>query len=321
MRVNTASKALLTAGSLLLLYIVGSGSWAGAPEPAGAGGHAIAGQPAPWAKPVYRIDTGRFVTLPQMDEALANAEGNRGKKDIGASAPEGEIRCLTLPHHLPAAGLSIYALKQVASAEEKPEVVILLGPNHGNTGPAAAVTSANWQTPYGEVGSREDLVAALVEEGMAEESPSILEGEHSMGLVIPWLAKFLPGAKVVPLIFYYGYPLDDLERLFAFLEAQIGQKYLLIVSADFSHHHARDEAARLDRKTISLLETNDWRAIAGLSSDYLDCPTLVAAMMRFGSAQGMEGPAVLAHTNTGFLTGVSSQEVTSYFVLAYTERE
>jgi hypothetical protein len=56
-----------------------------------------------------------------------------------------------------------------------------------------------------------------------------------------------------------------------------------------------------------------------LTSNHIDCPTLVAAVVRYGLDRGWEGPVVMGNTNSGFLMGVTDQEVASYFVLAWHE--
>ncbi|MCL2166807.1 MAG: AmmeMemoRadiSam system protein B, partial [Clostridiales bacterium] len=128
-----------------------------------------------------------------------------------------------------------------------------------------------------------------------------------------------PEAKVVPVIFHDQYPPADLAKLLDALDPWLNAHTLLLVSVDFSHHHNREEAANLDRTTASLLQNGDWRGIAALDSNYLDSSTLVAALLRYGQAKGWEGPDIVAHTNSGYLTGVGNQEVTSYFVLSFTE--
>ncbi|MCL2121153.1 MAG: AmmeMemoRadiSam system protein B [Clostridiales bacterium] len=269
--------------------------------------------------PPHRIDTERFIHRSGMEDALAFSKAGFSAPFISERAYEGTLRALTLPHHAPAASLLIYALQRLSEADDKPDTVILLGPNHTNTGPPAALTRSLWQTPYGRVDPDEEILDALLREGLAAESPELFEQEHSIGFVIPWLAKFLPEAKVAPVIFHYQYPTADLAKLLDTLEPWLSAHTLLLVSVDFSHHHHREEAAILDRTTASLLQSGDWRGIAGLGSDYLDCPTLVAALLRYGQDKGWEGPDIVAHTNSGYLTGIGNQEVASYFVLSFTE--
>ena len=244
-----------------------------------------------------------------------------GSRAVQEASPGKEIRCLVLPHHYPAAGLSVHALRQVAAQDRLPELVVVLGPNHANIGEPAMTTDAAWATPFGTVLPRMAGIHALSGTGLVEVSSRVFEEEHSMGMVIPWVAHFLPDAEVVPLLLHYRYPLPELEKLLESLAAHAaGEKeMLLIVSADFSHHHTRDEAEALDRLTAAYLAEGNWRAISRLSSEYLDSPTLVAAMMRFAESRGYQGPAVMAHTNAGFLTGDAYSETASYFVLAYGE--
>lgn len=270
--------------------------------------------------PVYRwIDTGRFIRLDDMEEALAASEEYRLNEPDGLTEADGRIRCLTLPHHLPAAGLSIRALRRMEARDGQPDIVILLGPNHANAGPAAAVTSARWLTPYGIVTPEEEIIETLAGLGLAEEGAEVFEQEHSIGAVIPWLSRFLPEAKIVPLIFHHQYPVEKLESILEALEPWLDQGALLLLSVDFSHHQTRDGAEKNDRETAALLDKGDWRRLSRLSGDYIDCPTVMAAIMRFASARDWLGPAVIDHTNAGFLTGAADQEVTSYFVLAYTD--
>ncbi|MCL1805278.1 MAG: AmmeMemoRadiSam system protein B [Clostridiales bacterium] len=266
------------------------------------------------------IDTESFLRREYMEDTLRAYEDGvyEAWTDASGITGEGRIRCLTLPHHLPGAGLSVFALRQIIARDGQPDTVILIGPNHENTGPAAALACVSWQTPYGAVEPDEEIVGMLLSRGLAADDPGVFAREHSMGMVIPWLARFMPGVKVVPLVFHYQYPLDKLEALFDALGPWLDEGALLVLSADFSHHQTRDEARWRDLETAALLEGGDWRSVAGLSSDYIDCPTLLAGMMRLAGARGWEGPWIAAHTNSGFLTGAAGPEVASYFVLAYT---
>ena len=256
----------------------------------------------------------RFPTLSATWNARAGSEG-RALSDAGKKT----LR-VALPHHAPASGLIMDALFSISSEPGEVREIILLGPNHGNKGKASMTTYAGWLTPYGNVSPDKELIDILTARGLAARSDQEFLAEHSIGVLMPWLAYYFPEANVTPLMFHYKYPTRKLDGIFATLAPWLDRGALLIVSADFSHNHKRDEAVLYDKETIRLLEQNDWRAIAGLGSDYLDSPTLLAALMKDSAGRGLEGPKILANTNSGFLMGNPADEITSYIVLTYMEK-
>lgn len=257
-----------------------------------------------------RIDTERFLPAGAMQQKLPSGYSL-------ADTMPAEIQTLVVPHHGVAAEMAAEAISLWAQAKTKPTAVILLGPNHENAGPPAATTRIGWETAAGSVDSHPEILRSLIDQGLVKEDDGVFENEHSIGALMPWLAKYLPGTPVVPLIFHYRYPTEDLAALFSVLQPWLDGGAVILVSIDFSHGLSMEGAEAKDRQTREYLLANDWKTIAGLDSTHLDAPTLLAAVMAYSAAQGQGGPCILSNTNAGRLMKNSRSEVTSYFTLAF----
>lgn len=257
-----------------------------------------------------RIDTDRFLPVGAMQQKMPSGSSQ-------ADSMPADIQALVVPHHGVAAEMAAEAISLWAQAKTMPTAVILLGPNHENAGPPAATTRIGWKTAAGPIDSQMEIIQSLIDQGLVKEDEALFENEHSMGALMPWLAKYLPGTPVVPLIFHYRYPTEDLAALFSALQPWIDDGAVILVSIDFSHGLSMEAAEKKDRQTREYLLENDWKTIAGLDSTHLDAPTLLSAVMAYYAAQGQGGPCILTNTNAGRLMKNSRSEVTSYFTLAF----
>ena len=149
-----------------------------------------------------------------------------------ASVPESErqaARAVIVPHHGPAMGLAARAIAGLA--HPLPVTVILLAPNHTAAGPRVATTDAAFLTWDGPVRAQTEIVSALVSQGLASPAGGLFETEHSAGAVMPLVARYLPGAAVVPLLFQKGVPLGDALRVLEAALALAGPRTATLVIA------------------------------------------------------------------------------------------
>jgi len=259
-----------------------------------------------------RVDTSRFLSPAALQQKTPAGP-------IQAVDLPDKIQALVVPHHGLAAEMAAEAIALWGQAETKPTAVIILGPNHVNKGPQAATTNRGWQTSEGTVDGQQEIIESLLDKGLVKEADELFDTEHSIGVLMPWLAKYLPGTPVVPLIFHYRYPENELETLLAALKPWLDNGAVILMSIDFSHGLTMEEAEKKDRQmTQFLLENNDQK-IKALDSTYLDGPTLLSALMKYYTEQGQKNPYILSNTNAGRLMKNSRCVVTSYFTLAFNQ--
>jgi AmmeMemoRadiSam system protein B len=124
------------------------------------------------------------------------------------------------------------------------ERVILVGPAHrvyvkGLVSPGAARLG----TPLGEL---EVDVAALERVPEILAHPAAHAREHSLEVMLPFLQRVAPHAKVVPVVASHAAP-EAIGRVLDTLWG--GPETLILISSDLSHFHDYAKARRIDQKT------------------------------------------------------------------------
>jgi AmmeMemoRadiSam system protein B len=234
-----------------------------------------------------------------------------------AASPD-SIRAMVVPHHSLAAAYTAEAISLLAENGQEPKAIILLGPNHDNQGPIAATTALSWQTPFGLIESEPQIIEKLLDQGLVQQEDALFYKEHSMGTVLPWLAKYLPGVPVVPLIFHFDKAREKVGPIMQALEPWLDRGAVVIASIDFSHGLDQAGAEKKDRQMTQYLLENEYDKIAHLDSSYLDGPGILSAIMAYYAENTGLDLQILANTNGGLLHKIRpGEEVTSYFVLAY----
>ena len=232
---------------------------------------------------------------------------------------EREVRGGIVPHHLLASDIIAEFFHQISAQSVKR--VILIGPNHYETGRASIITSYyDWETPVGTV--RADTAAIqsfLVEAPYASVDEEVAESEHSVSSLMPFIAHYFPFASVVPVIVSTKISTLQLDDLTHALNTLNDDKTIFIASVDFSHYLSKGEAEKRDAVTLALLEDSNLDALSTLSSEYTDSPKSVALLFKIMNQNGLSAFRVLRHENSGTKTKNEFSEVTSYFTLVFEE--
>lgn len=225
--------------------------------------------------------------------------------------PDG-VKALIVPHHTVASRLAARLLGGLAA--QAPQTVILLGPNHANTGPRIATAYAAFTTYHGMLRPDETRVRALESRLLAGVSDAVFEEEHSVGALAPLIAKYLPDTKIVPVVFHRGVPLRDAMEAIGAVYSIADESAVIIASIDFSHGlPPREEPARR-AKILEYIKGYDWRAVLPLDETYLDAPVVLAALLRM-----LEGSeiAVFDSANAADLLGYDVPEATGYLGVGF----
>jgi hypothetical protein len=228
--------------------------------------------------------------------------------------PMPDARGLLLPHDWVGGAFITTALRDLA-ASRKVTRVILVGPNHTNAGGAAVLTSdLSWETPFGRAEADRGAVTALAASGLARLEPQVLTYEHSVAGIVSAVRRYLPEAKVVPLILRGGLTAGDVERLATALTPLVDEGTVVLAAVDFSHGLAAPAARQRDGETLALLRASDWAPLLRWGNEHLDSPASVAVLMETVGHLGATHFELKANSNSGEASGAAASPVTSYIV-------
>jgi AmmeMemoRadiSam system protein B len=231
-----------------------------------------------------------------------------------AVEPMPDARGLLLPHDWAGGAFVTTPLRDLA-ASRKVTRVILLGPNHTNAGGAAVLTSdLPWETPFGQAEADRGAVTVLAATGLVGLEPDVLTYEHSVAGIVPAVRRYLPEAKVVPLILRGGLSAEDVERLATALTPLMDEGTVLVAAVDFSHGLPASVARQRDSETLALLSASDWAPLLRRGNEHLDSPASVAVLVETAGRLGATRFELRGNSNSGEISGDGASPVTSYIV-------
>lgn len=229
-----------------------------------------------------------------------------------------------VPHHLLASDMlsGFFTL----AAQHTYDTVVILAPSHypEQCGSYVVTSDRDWNTPFGVVETDADLVEMLLKDGTvaAENNPGALEYDHGGAGLVPYVAHYLPDAKVVVCLVSVQTSekrMDILQQMiFKYAETS---DVLFVASADFSHYQQPEEAAVYDDYTERSIAAFDYETISRYSSKNVDSPQALMAFMR--STEYFEAELIqLDHSSSAekIVAGISNpifaEGITTYFVYA-----
>lgn len=251
---------------------------------------------------------------PGTHASLAGAvDGYLAAASRDAVAEPGDVRALVSPH----AGLvysgpvAAHGYARVAGSSF--DIVVLVGPSHYADFEGVALTRGVFETPLGPLAVDEGLVDDVLRAlPQASEEPGIHAREHSLELQLPFLARVLPRAAILPIVM--GHQRRATIEALASVLARVlaGRRALLVASSDLSHYHDAGTAARLDAVVLTHLEQQDPDGLQ-LSlerrPDHACGGGPMVAVMRAARALGADRGHVLRYADSGDVSGDKSQVV------------
>ena len=164
----------------------------------------------------------------------------------------------------------------------------------------------------------EDWASALVQDLGATGDATLMEREHSVNTLVPWVRHFFPNASLLPILIHGSLEQEQCRELSTHLaDFAATRKTLVIASVDFSHGLKSSDALARDEKTWFLLETGDTTGLLRLGNDHLDAPPTLATLMMTMEAR-KAGPALLAgHAEASAFLGHSVEDTTSYLAVVF----
>ncbi|KYK30378.1 MAG: extradiol dioxygenase [Candidatus Proteinoplasmatales archaeon SG8-5] len=185
----------------------------------------------------------------QIEECFVNSLGPGHVPELN-TAGERTIKGLVSPHagymfSGPVAAHGFAALAQ----DGLPETFIVIGPNHQGMGSGVAVTTHDFETPLGVIGTDKELAKALLKD-LIDDDLTAHKFEHSIEVQVPFIQYFSKSAKFVPICMLMQDHATAAKVGKVVAEAIEGRDVVVIASTDFSHYVSPEKAEHDDMLAI-----------------------------------------------------------------------
>lgn len=221
-----------------------------------------------------------------------------------------------VPHHLLAEPIIDDFFRHLSS--QKPQTIILLGPNHAEKGSAKVLTSlGNWSTPSGLIFPNEKLINQLLERNLAKQNESVLIQDHALTNIAPFIKKYLPGAQIVPLLLSHDLTQGESEVLASNIAALSDKNDIIVASVDFSHYLSLLTSQEKDKISLATIKNFDYPTLFGMNNDYLDSPPSIGILLYIMQKRGVGEMQLLNHSNSALIQKSNEDYTTSYFTLLF----
>lgn len=195
----------------------------------------------------------------QLEDCYLDHRGPGKLPQVDPAGPR-KLVGLVSPHagYMYSGPMAAYGYAALA-ADGKPDVFVIIGPNHGASWVSAIQTSGAWLTPLGEAQIDEALGTAL-----AEELPDLtadmqpFRGEHSLEVQVPFLQHlFGEDLRFVP-IMMLEQDLAEAQSVGQALGRVLqGRNAVVIASTDMTHQQPREVATAQDKALIERVAALD----------------------------------------------------------------
>jgi MEMO1 family protein len=178
---------------------------------------------------------------------------------IPPPAAHGDVVALIVPH----AGY-VYSGEVAASGyntidrTKEYDNIFIIGPSHAVGFEGASVyTAGNFLTPLGTVSVNRELGEKLIRESSVFSNRTDAHAsEHSVEVQLPFLQHILSQRfRIVPIVVGANSP-ETCRAIAGVLRPYLNGRNLFVISSDFSHYPAYDDAVRVDAATAGAILTN-----------------------------------------------------------------
>jgi AmmeMemoRadiSam system protein B len=207
---------------------------------------------------------------------------------------------------------------EVFSSVEVPGQVVVLCPNHTGRGHRASIlVEGSFSMPFGEVPVDAELARSLSAEApLLREDRSAHAGEHSLEVMLPFLHRFSPAFRLVPVVLG-GLSLDECRALGNALARVIrGERakgeILVVASSDMTHYEPDGAARAKDALAIERILALDpeglFRVVRG--EGITMCGVLPVTVALFASVElGATRARLVRYATSGDTNGDRSRVV------------
>lgn len=141
-----------------------------------------------------------------------------------------------------------------------PETFVILGPNHTGSGSGIALSTDDFETPFGIAENDSDLTEALRKD-LIDVDPQAHYYEHSIEVQLPFLQYLSKDFKFVPISMAF----QDYDAAVSvgetIREGIEDRDVVVIASTDMSHYVTPESAKTKDRMALDAIEQMDAKAL------------------------------------------------------------
>ncbi|MBP3855279.1 MAG: AmmeMemoRadiSam system protein B [Ruminiclostridium sp.] len=264
----------------------------------------------------YTPRSGLLKCLYYEDERFQLYDENSTVYDTGSA-----VLCGVAPHHLAAGHFIAGMYRTAAETDPDIETVVLLAPMHYDSENTLTTSMKGWDTVFGTVECDTEVTELFRSEAGAVCDDYMTEYDHSASSHIPFISRYLPGAKAACLLVSPKESRDIPQRLSKLLyEISRTKKCFFAFSIDFSHYLDPDKAEARDAETLPAVLNGDTAAIERFTNANVDTPYCLSTFVRLSELLGARITKA-DHSNTYRVGSVPyysralfPEGVTSYFV-------
>lgn len=172
---------------------------------------------------------------------------------------KGQVAAVIVPHagYIFSGEVAASAFAQI-DADSKYEHIFLIGPSHHVYMEGASVNDAydDYETPLGKVKVDKQLCSQLIKQHKDFfYNPDAHSKEHCLEVQLPFLQYRLKQMPPIVPIIIGTQSLPVIERIAEALKPYFNEKNLFVISSDFSHYPAYDDANKVDHRSGEAIES------------------------------------------------------------------
>ncbi len=234
------------------------------------------------------------------------------------TSSQASVAAIVLPHHDLVKTQRQDFLKKVQQQGLKPKTIIVVSPNHYESGSNnVQTTTKTWTITDGTIEPNKVVIDALLAAGAKEEETSFAN-EHGVKLILGDIHDVFPKATIVPILLKMETPKATIEKVHETLNANC-RDCLLVASVDFSHYQPALLANLHDDVTLRALQLQDEDML--LTKAEVDSPASLTLMSLWSESHDAKRFVLSGHTNSGELAKDSDSETTTHMFGWYEKGE
>lgn len=252
----------------------------------------------------------------EMVERSFGGRGLAGGLPLSAGRDDEKARLVggIAPHHDIAMGMLLRFYEKMAAGGAVRRVFLFAPDHFRQVRRWAAVCPGDWGLASGALHADAEAVAALSGSELVEARPEIFSREHGVTIHIPLIARFFPGATVVPILLRPEIPDVALLSLRKRILARMREGDILILSMDLAHYKPPEGLMREDLRTLRVLTEMRSAAVGGID---VDAPRAAALVLMLLRDRGARGGDVLERSDSSSILGMRIESGTSYATILF----
>ncbi len=251
----------------------------------------------------------------QVENCFLQELGPKKRPEVDKNGPR-EVIGLICPHagYMFSGAVAANAYYELAQ-DGKPDVVVVLGPNHSGYGSGLALVNEGvWRTPLGDVEVDGETANQIVQEAQLVDVDDLAHRfEHSIEVQLPFL-QYLYGSefKFVPICFQLQDLSSAVEVGRALVEVLASKNAVVIASSDMTHYEPQVDAEAKDLAALKAVEAmNEKMFYSVIEARHVTACGYgpIAAVIVAAKGLGANEAKLLCYKSSGDVTGDYSSVV------------